>query len=1332
MADRISHFLDHTERKLIQRCVFLTVCFWSITLSSFGQRDSYQEFSNVFLGNDASIVTCLMQDQQGLMWMGSDKGLFSYDGYSVQQHLFSLQRNKGVITSMIHCGLFVDAIHLYLGSENGLLVYNIKTDSFEKQPFDLQMDIRSMVVFEGDLWIGTLSGLYRYSFKKRSLEDVTKSNNFVIPNKVIYVLLKSQSNVLYVGTYNGLCYLDTKTGTFRQIALPVVSLKNNLLVNSLLEDTIRKCVWVGTEGYLFKFIPATRLIERVSAFDGNSIKSMALDHDNNLLLGTDNGLYIYNQEKKIIKHVVHDSRDNKSLTNNIIWTIFTDRQMNVWFGTDYGVSCFKYNKVYRDVPISQLTGVGDGNQLQVIFKDSRDNFWYGGTNGLIYTSANGKTCLWYKMGDAHYPISHNRIRAIYEDRDKNLWVATDGSLNRYNYQTHQFIHYNIVDKTGTRNANWAYSLFEDEQNRLWIATCLGGIFVVDKDKLINSVLSVYIAEQNYYKHTGVSGLSDSYITHILPDMQENVWALTNSGEINKIDTHTGVVSRFSVKTDSKDSSSANASCMIRDREGYIWVGFFGGLNRIDPRTNRFQIVQSNRLKDVYVRLLTEENNHIWITTSDGTFVLDKSNLKIRRVNVPDKQFSCSFYDEVQDEMYFGGVDGFIVFSPSIVNNKITNPSLVLTGLYVNDRLYQAGLDYKGSSIRYSKKVELPYNQNNVTFEFSDLNFSEDAGNQYVYQLKGADGTWRTAKSDMNRISYTNLSPGSYYLNIGKMDADGKMTLSNIDFLLIIRPPWYATIWAKLFYSLLIVGFLLWIIRYYREKHRLKIERIEKEKSLELSNLKIDFFTNASHELKTPLSLIIGPLGKLLIETKNASLKKQLNDIQQNAFRLNALIQQVIGFERFDSSFNSMLIPSQVEFIEFAKGIFSVYEEAFRTKLLTSDFVSYDVRVFFYMDVLKMESVLNNLISNAYKFSNEGGTITLEIHQSNGIEHQLTISISDTGIGIPAEDMPYIFDRFFQSRKTSGDKEGTGIGLSLVKNYVEQHGGTIQVVSEEDKGSIFTLLLPIVESQSEELAEQSTGVAGVSGTERIDKLILIVEDNLEVCNFIVKSLSPWYHCEVAHNGKNGLERALKLHPDLIIADMMMPVMNGLEMCRLLRKQKEMALVPIIMLTAKDDKMTEEKSMESGVNAFVAKPFDTNMLLLRIRQLVGIKQYLNEKVRLDALSAPKEIEAESWEEKFLVNITRIIEEKVADPDLSVNMLSRSSGVSDKQIYRKIKQLTGLTPVDYIRSIRMKKAAMLLTQKKFSVAEVMYLVGFSNYSYFSKCFHAKYGKTPKQFME
>jgi CheY-like chemotaxis protein/AraC-like DNA-binding protein/anti-sigma regulatory factor (Ser/Thr protein kinase) len=387
-----------------------------------------------------------------------------------------------------------------------------------------------------------------------------------------------------------------------------------------------------------------------------------------------------------------------------------------------------------------------------------------------------------------------------------------------------------------------------------------------------------------------------------------------------------------------------------------------------------------------------------------------------------------------------------------------------------------------------------------------------------------------------------------------------------------------------------------------------------------------------------------------------------------------------------------------------------------------------------IDVLKMESVLNNLISNAYKFSNEGGSVTLDIHYSEENNHQLRINITDSGIGIPAEDVPFVFDRFFQSRKTSSDKVGSGIGLYLVKNYVELHNGSIQIASEENKGTSISLQLPVVETQPFRNMQQEEDMGiNVESIENSNKpLILIVEDNIEVCDFIVQSLANNYQCVVAHNGKTGLTEALNKKPQLIISDVMMPVMNGLDMCRQLRKNKELALVPIIMLTAKDDKLTEEKSIELGVNAFVAKPFDTNLLSLRIKQLLDVKQGLENKHRLEVLSTPKEIEAESWDEKLLADITKIIEDRVSDSDLNVNSLSEISGISTKQIYRKIKQLTGLTPVDYIRSIRMKKAAMLLAQQKFSVAEVMYLVGFSNYSYFSKCFQAKYDKTPKQFME
>ena len=555
------------------RNCLLAAC-WFIGQFAMGQQDAYREFDNVYLNSDASVINCFIQDRQGLIWMGSDKGLFSYNGYSVQRHIFPFTAGKNPSDTKINCGILLDSGHLCLGFDNGILIYNLITDSYEKSPVEFPSDVRSLVLTGNRLWIGTLNGLFQYNIKTRQLTTINSGKASGIPHRTIYSILKSKQNTLFVGTYNGLCYLSPDAKFFQKIELPVQIFKNSLLVNSLLEDPLRNCIWVGTEGYLFKYIPKTKSVERIGEFNGNSIKSLALDQNQNLLLGTDNGLYIYNNEHHLIRHIVHDSRYGKSLTNNIIWSIFVDREKNAWFGTDYGVSLFNYNKSYRTTPISQITGIGDGNQLQSIFRDSRRNFWYGGTNGLIFKSADTKTCIWYRMGDARYPISHNRIRCIYEDRDHNLWAACDGSINRYNYETHQFIHYNIVDSTRTRNANWAYQLFEDDKNRLWIASCLGGIFVVNKDKLIKTTSGLYVAEQNFYKKPDNKGLSDNFINSVLSDLQGNVWALTYNNGINKINLQTGVVRKFPVVSDSKHQTNANANCLICDKEGIIWVGFF--------------------------------------------------------------------------------------------------------------------------------------------------------------------------------------------------------------------------------------------------------------------------------------------------------------------------------------------------------------------------------------------------------------------------------------------------------------------------------------------------------------------------------------------------------------------------------------------------------------------------------------------------------------------------------------------------------------------------------------------------------------------------------------
>lgn len=1304
----------------MSKSFILSALFLLITgVLSAADNINYRTFENITLNSDAAEINCFAQDPQGIIWIGSGKGLYSYDGYTALQHF----EFNDITNTRIYCIKILNNEHLCIGSDNGIFFYNYKTDSYSKREVEFPSDVRSMIVRDSVLWIGSLKGLFKYNLKTKQLTEVSKAQSSGLPHKTIYSIIRSSDDDIYIGTYNGLSKYNHDDNNYSVIQLPANEKKNNQFINSLLEDTTRRCIWIGTEGALYKYNIKEQISKRIDSFNNNSIKSLAIDINNNLLIGTDNGLYVYNDENDKVQHVVHDSRDDKSLCNNIIWGIFADRQNNIWLGTDYGISLFHNSNVFRIIPISQITGVGAGNRFHSIFRDSHGYFWLGGTNGIIRTpeipDITGKS-IWYKMGDKHYPISHNRIRYIYEDYDRNLWIATDGSINKYDYNKQQFINYNIVDSTYSYNSNWVYHIFEDNDSFLWIATCLGGILVADKQKLLQSS-GHYIADKNYSTKNGLSG---DFINQIIKDKSGNVWVLLYNNGIDKINIKENIITKITL---THEAENENPNYILCDEEGYIWAGFRGGLAYIDPTNNSSEFIKFDAFGSSEILSMTEEGENIWISTTDGVWVLNKKTKKVLRPNIANISFTSSFYDSGTDKIYLGASDILAVLSPVILDEKAPDPPITITALYVNGKLYHPEIDNEKISIRYTNSLVLNHEQNNLSFEFSDLTFSRSDGNKFVYKLDDIDTDWNILNRNTNRISFTNLKYGNYKLNIARLDSSGKPFPGNYILQLRITPPWYYTIWAKCFYAILLIGFILWIFNFFRVRNNLRIERIEKEKTLELSKLKIDFFTNVSHEFKTPLSMIIAPISKLLSDIKDPIKKRQLEAVQRNALKINSLIGQVLDFNRNESTADSQLILSKVEFIEFAQSLFNTYEEGYKDKNLTFTFRSSHEKIYTSIDVVKIESVLNNLLSNACKYSEKDGEINLLIVYRED-RKLMEITVSDKGIGIPEKELPYIFERFFQSSKTSKYKEGTGIGLHLVKKYVEQHNGQATVSSRENEGCSVKVVIPIITNEPINLDDTPNPCEN----DKNKPLVLIVEDNREIAEFINKMLSLRCRCIIAHNGKTGLDLCLEHSPDIIIADIMMPIMDGLEMSRKIKRHTPTSTIPIILLTAKDDKQTELESINLNVDAFIAKPFEPNILISRIEQLLRNKQQVEEKIRIEAIIEPKAIEATSPDEKFLSEIVRIIEDHIDDTELNVNYLSAISGVSTKQIYRKIKQLTGMSPVEYIRSIRMKKAAMLLSQNKFTIAEVMYMVGFSNHSYFSKCFHSEFGKTPRQYIE
>ncbi|MDR0865147.1 MAG: helix-turn-helix domain-containing protein [Candidatus Symbiothrix sp.] len=966
-----------------------------------GQKADYHTFENIVLSADASAINCFAQDYQGLIWMGSNRGLYSYDGFSAQAHT-SIETNN-----QVYCILILNKSHLCLGTDNGVFFYNYQTDQSEPSGVVFPTDVRTMTVCDSILWIGSLKGLFRYHLQNHTLENIPANESSGLPHQTIYSIIQSD-HTLYIGTYNGFCKYVPGTGKFEKIALPSDFKRSNQFINVLLEDTLRKCIWIGTEGTLYKYVPAQNRAEALNHFRNNSVKSLAIDPNENLLVGTDNGLYVYDEESNSVQHIVHDSRNDKSLSNNIIWSIFSDRERNSWLGTDYNISLARYNKAFQFIPISRITGIGNGNRFHALFRDSRKNFWLGGTNGLIFAPSlnHPETSIWYRMGDSNYPISHNRIRQIYEDKDHQLWIASDGSISRYDYPEKQFVHYSIIDSTHTYNSNWAYDLFEDDRGRLWIATCLGGIFVVDKQRLMQST-GVYVAERNY---TVQDGLSGSFVNRIAPDKKGNVWVLFYKNGVNKIDVQENKITKILLDAENENNQPDYILC---DNEGFIWIGFPNGLIRMDPENNQSKFIRLNLFNTCEILSMVEEGRHLWISTTEGVWIVDKQTEKVQNLNIVNNLFTAGFYDPTSGKIYLGASDELALFSPSLLQESEINAPVILTALYVNGELYHP----ENLSVRYLNEIKLNYKQNNLILEFSDLQYYNEQGNKFVYRLEGIDTKWNILKQQTNRISYQNVEYGKYRLIISKLDSSGEPSDTPFVFMIRITPPWYYTTAAKCIYILLIAGLLLWIFIFFRMRNNLRIERIEREKTLEFSNLKIDFYNNVSHEFKTPLNLIINPLRKLLPDIKDNNKKIQLESVMQNALNLNELIQQ---------------------------------------------------------------------------------------------------------------------------------------------------------------------------------------------------------------------------------------------------------------------------------------------------------------------------QLKQKITFETLTTLKPVEITSPDEKFLSEMTGIIEDRISDLDLNVNSLSILSGMGSKQIYRKIKQLTGKSPVEYIRSIRLKKAAMLLSQNKFTVSEVMYMVGFSSPSYFSKCFQAEFGKSPKKYPE
>ena len=1290
---------------------WLLVCSL-ISTAVVGQSLDYPSFRNISLGTNANTVHSFAQDSLGMLWLGSNNGLFNYDGYALQP----LTGTKSPFQTFVYCIALIDSKHFALGTGQGVLLYNYQFDRFESFPAGGPADVRSLLLVGDTLWIGSIAGLYCYNTKTRELVDYGKLFPKNIAKTAVYALDKVGDRIL-IGTYNGLFELNPAKKDIVSLRLPDYKPGSNQFVNSIFSIPASTSTYVGTEYGLYLYNAKDRTLLKTPVLQNHPIKAMASKDSNTLLVGTDDGLFTYQPAQQLIQRIKHDSRNRNSLANNIVWSIFKDRSENIWLGTDLGFSLWSNRKVEKILPIYQLTASSDGNRFYKIAKDRNGWYWLGGDNGLIRVHGlddKNTESNWYRMDANTYRLIHNRIRDIFQDHTGQVWIASDGGVNLFDTHTKQFRSFTIVDASGRRNAKWSYDILQDGQDNLWVASYMGGIFVVSRNKLLDAKGAV-VADRNFSK---ADGLLEDFANQLVDNGRGKILALFYNKGISSIEAATG---RITELKDSAGHALNQATFMLKDRQHTIWVGEHGELRRI-AADGKNTLVRFDPVGKGEVTAMAEVNENIWVATNTGVWQINKQSLKAELLRY-GQRISSMYYDAEREEVVLGGIDEVVLLPAQNERTDLDrSKKIVLTAMYVNNERFGS----YGYGLRYRNEISLAHDQNNLRLEFSDLDYGNHLGYRLAYAFKGKNETWIPMERGDNKVLLSNLNSGSYDLQLAKVDLAGHVVSEIYTYAIQIRYPWYATYWAKSLY-VLIAGFLLfWIVNFFRVRSTLKWERRERRKVLELTKMKMDFLTAVSHELKTPLSLILAPVSHMMRQTKNSDKKKQLDGVHRNALKISQLIQELMTFDQVEQQQMPLqgLLTSQIDLVDYNRQMIADWQQVPEYSTIHFGFVSNMESFFIQTDVAKLGSIVNNLIANACKYNRPDGQVELRLEV---IGETVKLTVQDTGIGIAPEDLPYVFSKFYRSSlKEVGAVQGTGVGLYLVKSYCEQLGWSVDIASSQ-KGTSVTLSW----RQDNISDKDPAGSISASGKRKL----LIVEDNAELADFLQNAMRVHYDCRIAGDGSEGF-RLIDGHifmPDIILTDAMMPNMGGIEMVKRLRQNIVTATIPIMLLTAQDDELIRREWVAAGIDAYMAKPFDLDLLQIQLMQLLDRKDKLVAQLRIDEISKPAEpAVVHSPDEKLLANVTQLIEENMDDSEFSVQRLSELTDVAARQLHRKIKQLTGYTPVEYIRSIRIKKAALLLQQQKFTVAEVMYMVGFSNASYFSKCFQSEFGMSPKVYME
>lgn len=1314
-------------------------------------------------------VNTFFRDSNGYLWIGTFSGLNRFDSHSVRSFKNNPRDPSSIGENLVyqiaedpHGRIWVNGDQAYVPQKDA---FYTDTDSLLSQyhiPGGSIRDIKKDS--EGHYWfLHDQLGLFEYNpGSQKTVHHQHQQEDPYTPSQgVITSLVADWKGNLWIIFQNGLLEkLDARTKK--------VVLRNDFLVQkhkkvlwdySLTLDADGD-LWLYPENNangLFYYNSAANSFEHYHQnstplkLNTNIVRGIVQDNQGLIWVGTDHGgINLINKRNKTISYLLNDLEDKQSLSQNSITKLYKDHQGIIWIGTYKKGVCYYHENmihfpVYKHFPSNAHSLPYD--DVNRFVEDKKGNLWIG-TNGggLIYFDREKGTYKSY-LHQANNPnsISSNVIVSMLIDHQDKLWVGTYfGGLNCFDGT--RFIRY-LPDagNPSSISSDNVWELFEDSDKRLWIGT-LGGLDLFDRTTQ---------KFQHFLDSThNPQSIPDNYISAIEEDHDKNIWVGTSTG-VYVLEKQSGKVIQYKFDKNNPNSLSDNDILSIKeDARGLIWIGTQEGLNLFDKNTKTFRVFrEEDGLPNNTALMILEDNSHnLWISTPNGLSCLsisqDENEYYFRFKNYDEedglqsRQFNeNSALKTRSGELIFGGAQGFNIFRPENIGLNQYKPKVVITDFQVLNKSIKIGEVIGGreieESIHTSKAISLKHKENVFSIEFAAINYIHPEKTVYKYMLEGFNKDWISANDKSSKVTYTNLDPGQYVFKVKAANNDGFWSDEAAELHITVLTPFWRTSYAFVLYTLLFLVSLLLARRIILQRERMKFqlvqERQEAHRMHELDMMKIKFFTNVSHEFRTPLTLILTPLEKLMNQTKDESQKGQFQLIHRNARRLLSLVNQLLDFRRMEVQ-EVKMSSSEGDIIKFLEDTVHSFSDLSEKKNISLAFHSSISSLETIFDQDKLEKIIFNLLSNAFKFTPEHGKVEVDVQGIlQGDAHWLQIKVSDTGIGIAADKQERIFERFFQDDLPSKIvNQGSGIGLSIVKEFVKAHGGNVSVESVPNQGTTFTVLIPIQDigeaSSADQESEDDLQRMESGGGDK--PILLLVEDNEDFRFYLKDNLKQQYQIIEASNGKQGLKLTLSQLPDLIVSDVMMPEMNGIDFCRHIKDNKDTSHIPVILLTARSAEEQKLEGYEVGANDYITKPFNFEILQSRIKNLLYQRSLAHKDFRKQIEVKASEMKITSLDEKLIQSAIKLVEEHLSEAEFSVEDMSHELGMSRVHLYKKLMALTGKSPIEFIRVIRLQRAAQLLEKSQLTVSEVAYQVGFNNPKYFTKYFKDEYNVLPSNY--